>query len=228
MIMKISTWNLMRPNSKTVERNTIFCDTLTKTDSDILILTETNSLIDFGDKYFTVSTKPLPETHDGYLYQTGENRTTIYSKFPFIRQIPTSDIYTSVCAEASTPFGPLIIYGTIIGISGGKDDRFKNDLKGQTSDLTQLIQQGNLCLSGDLNVSFSGYTYPSQEIRKKVQDFFSSHSLTNLTGHFQDSAIHTVISSSFLRNRKIDKTRMLFDKKITDHNLVTVTLATTV
>src|ERR1035437_9605954 len=138
--MKISAWNLMRPNSKSIERNAIYVDTLNQIDPDIIILTETNSIIDFGDKYFTISTKPLPKFKDGYPYEPGENRVTILSKFPFTTQFETADEYSNVCAKTSTPLGQLIIYGTIIGFLGGTKDPFASDLEKQTKDLTQIIQ----------------------------------------------------------------------------------------
>lgn len=214
----------MRPNHRTIKRNELFQNTLNKTESDIIILTETNSLINFDDNYCKASTVPLPQTLDGYQYEEGEVRVMIFSKYPFIRQIPTADAYSSVCVETQTPFGKLIIYGTIIGFLGGKNDRFKSDLIKQTSDLRQIIQEGNVCFSGDLNISFSGYPYPGIETRSEMQEFFRTHFLNNLTGHFEDSAIHTVISNQFLESKRIDKSRLHFDKKVTDHNLVIVSI----
>ena len=223
--MKISVWNLMRPNLKTVERNSLFIDTLNQINPDIIILTETNSIIDFGDKYFSVSTEPLPKLVDKYTYETGENRVTIFSRYPFVRQIPTADSYTSVCAETETPFGHLIIYGTIIGFLGGLLEPFESDLKKQTLDLTHLAKQGNICFGGDLNIAFSGRPYPSKLVVKSVSDLFDNLSLTNLTKDFNNSAIHSVISNSFLENKQVEKDQIQFDKKITDHNLVTIILS---
>lgn len=65
--MKISIWNLMRPNSRTLERNSLYAETLNKINPDIIILNETNSLIEFGDNYFSVSTKPLTRLFENYL-----------------------------------------------------------------------------------------------------------------------------------------------------------------
>jgi hypothetical protein len=223
--MKIAIWNLMRPNSKTIERNSLFLDTLNQIDPDIIILTETNSIIDFGDKYFSVSTKPLPKLLDKYTYKQGENRVTIFSKFPFVRQIPTADSYTSVCVETKTPLGQLIIYGTIIGFLGGLLEPFKSDLEKQTLDLTQLAKQGNVCFGGDLNIAFSGRAYPSKIVVENVTELFDNLDLTNLTKDFENSAIHCVISNSFLENKQVEKDRIRFDKKITDHNLITIILS---
>jgi hypothetical protein len=226
--MKISTWNIMRPNSKSSNRNNIYIDTLNQIDPDILVLTETNSLIDFGNKYFKVTTLPLPNIHDGYPYQSGENRVTIFSKFPFTRKFQTVDSYSSVCAEILTPFGHLIIYGTIIGFLGGRKNPFITDLEKQAQDLTQISSQGHICFTGDLNVSFSGFPYPSRRVRKKMIDLFEGLLLTNLTTTLENSVIHTIISDSFLANKTSEITRVLFDKKITDHNLVTVNLKRTI
>lgn len=222
--MKLSLWNLMRPTSKTVSRNSIFLDTLTSPDPDIIILTETNSIINLGSQYNSISTTPLPQLYENIKYQPGENRVTIYSKYPIIQQIQTADSYSSVCAEIASPFGPLIIYGTIIGSLGGMLDPFKSDLEKQTADLMQISQLGNICFCGDLNISFSGRPYPSKIVQHKVSDLFDQLSLTNQTKDFNDSALHAVFSNSFLENKKVKKEIQHFDKKITDHSLISVTI----
>lgn len=81
--MKIAIWNLMRPNARTVDRNRLFINTINKIDLDIIILTETNSIIEFGDKYFSASTKSLPVKYEDFSYEAGQNRATILSKFLF-------------------------------------------------------------------------------------------------------------------------------------------------
>lgn len=221
--MKIVVWNLMRPNQKTVARNRLFLEVLTQIDPDIIILTETNGIIDFGDKYFAISTKPLPIFFQGYQYEPGENRVTIFSKFPFKKQIPTADAYSSVCVETETPFGVLTIYGTIIGFLGGRLAPFEDDLAKQMSDLTQLATQGDICFCGDLNISFSGRPYPSKRVVKHISDLFDNLTLTNLAKDIKDSAIHAVMSNSFLENKKVMIQSLPFDKKITDHQLVAIT-----
>ena len=222
--MKLSLWNLMRPNSKSVSRNSIFLDTLTSINPDIIILTETNSIINPGNQYNSISTTPLPELYENIQYQPGENRVTIYSKYPILKQIPTADSYSSVCAEIATPYGPLIIYGTIIGSLGGLLDPFKSDLKKQTADLIQISELGNICFCGDLNIAFPGRTYPSKIVQQKVSDLFDQLSMTNLTKGYKNNALHTVFSSTFLKNRIDNKEIQSFDKKITDHSLITVTI----
>ena len=222
--MRISVWNLMRPNAGSVDRNKLIIETLQKLDSDIVVLTETNSVIDLGEKYFSVSTLPLPEKIVNVTFKPEENRVTIFSKIPFEREIPTADSYTSVCAETVTPFGPLIIYGTIIGYLGGRLDPFKSDLEKQTLDITNLSQQGNICFAGDLNVAFSGYNYPSRPVAEDVAKRLEDLDLTIVTKDCKDSAIHAVISNSFLKGINYTKEELFFEEKITDHRLVTITL----
>jgi len=81
--MKISTWNLMRPNARTIKRNQFFLATLEDLDSDIIVLTETNAVIRLSDKYHSVASLPVQPKFEGIAYEEGENRVTIFSKFPF-------------------------------------------------------------------------------------------------------------------------------------------------
>lgn len=214
----------MRPNTNTVERNRLFLNTLNEIDPDIIILTETNAVIDFGDKYFSVSTTPLPGSFEGYNYKSGENRATILSKYPFVRQFPTADHFTSVCAEVDTPFGQLIIYGTIIGFLGGLLHPFQNDLQKQTTDLVELVKQGNVCFAGDLNISFAGRPYPGKRVVNQVSELFDNLALMNLTKNYENSALHAVISYSFIENKLVKTERVFFTKDMSDHSLVTLTL----
>ena len=222
--MKISVWNLMRPNASTIERNKLFLKTLQDIDPDIVVLTETNSVINLGDNYYSVSTLPLPDVIKDVKFKQGENRVTIFSKTPFVKNIPTADAYASVCAETLTALGPIIIYGTIIGYLGGKKEPFKDDLEKQFLDISSLAKYGNLCFAGDLNVAFSGSAYPSRLIVNDVSKRFDDLDLKIVTKDCKDSAIHAVISNLFINRFNYSKEELFFDKKITDHRLVTITM----
>ena len=223
-MLKIVTWNLMRPNLKTQSRNTFFHETLRNVDADIIVLTETNELINLGSNYFLSKTKQLPKNHEGFSYSEGENRTTIYSKFPFTRHFNTYDEYTAICSEVLTPFGHLIIYGTITGVTGGLDNRFRYDYEKQSIDIIEIGQKGNILVAGDFNTAFSGYPYPSHAIINEVDNFFEDNAIAVLTRNISDTVDHIAFSQQFLVNLKFETERLTFDKKITDHNLVSVTL----
>ena len=225
-MLKIVSWNLMRPNSQTVSRNIFFIETLKEINPDIVILTETNSIIDLGDEYSTLSTDilPEPETNDNIIYKLGENRVSIFSKNPFTRKLPTYNRFRAVCAETTTEFGTLIVYGTVTGYLGGKLDPFAKDFESQMKDLETFSKLGNVCYSGDLNITFSGYTYPSKIYREKAVLNFEKLSMKNVTENIKDSVIHIVLSNSFLEAKVPDATSVKYDEKLTDHNLIVLTL----
>lgn len=216
--MKILSWNLERPKKNQLTKINQIQDLVKKENADIIIVTESNVCIDFGQKYFALHTDTLPSFHDNQNYFEGENRVSIFSKFPFKKQIPTYDSFTSVCGLVETNFGDLNIYGSIIGSFGGKGFHFENDLEQQKKDIENL--KGNICFSGDFNISFSGWKYPSQKLIEKTKDFFSNQNLEIITKDNKDSATHTVINKEFLKN-KICTTKMIeIDRKISDHNLI--------
>lgn len=222
--MKISTWNLMRPTNQTLSRNDIFNDTIKKANSDILILTETNSCINPGPEYFSISTASLPKDFEGFKYHNNENRATIYSRFPLGRSIETADKYTSVCCEILLPNETLIVYATIIGITGGKDARFRDDFNKQKEDIRRLSLGNNICVVGDFNISLSGYIYPSNQVQKEANDFFDEVGLEILTRTNLASPDHIAISKSFLNDATFNSYQTAFNPKVTDHSFVTSSL----
>ena len=163
--MKIVTWNLERLQKN---KNEAILSKLTELDADILILTETDSRINLGENYSSFSTQNLFDGFDGIKYRNSENRVTIWTKFNVEKQHKTYDNYTSVCVEIQTAFGPLNVYGTIIGVFGGKGERFKDDMKSQSSDFEKL--SGNICIAGDFNIALSGFAYPSYKARNHIKE----------------------------------------------------------
>jgi exonuclease III len=75
--MKIATWNLER----LIKRKTkLVLDKLVDINADILILTETNSIIQL-ENYTCISTSHLPTNFDNIKYEVGENRVSILTKY---------------------------------------------------------------------------------------------------------------------------------------------------
>ena len=116
--MKILTWNLERPKKVNQE----ILDKLDEYNADIVVLTETNTIINPGKGYATIATETLTKGHDGINYHSGENRTTIWTKYKIVVEHKTFDSYTAVCAQIETPNGSLNVYTTIIGVFGGIGD----------------------------------------------------------------------------------------------------------
>lgn len=190
-------------------------------DADIIVLTETNStLIDLGENYFAQHSKTLAKNQDNVnFYREGENRVSIYSKYPIKRRIQTTDEFTSLAVELETTFGKLIVYGTIVGIFGySRDkDRFVKDFNEQESDFNEIFANKNVCLVGDLNISLSGWIYPSKEYRENLNNIINQFDLDKSTGNLDDNIDHIFISKKFINKREIKIEPFNVDKKLSDH-----------
>jgi len=216
--MKILSWNLERPKKNQTTKTEKIKSLIHSADPDIIVLTESNLCLDFGEKYFSLHTSALPSIYENQNYSEGENRVSIYSNFPFKEQISTYDSYTTVCGLFETPFGEINIYGSIIGGFGGRGSHFESDLQQQKKDLINM--KGNICFSGDFNITFSGWKYPSAKVIDETKEFFNKQNLEILTKDIKDSAIHTAINKDFLSG-KIYRSKVIeIDKKISDHNLI--------
>ena len=218
--MKILTWNIERPKNE----NQLILDKLAEYNADIVILTETNVIINPGKEYISIASKTLTKGYAGINYQAGENRTTIWTKYKTSAQHKTYDNYTSVCAQIETPHGPLNVYATIIGVFGGLGERFKSDLKNQLSDFEKLSSKNPHCIVGDLNVTFSGRVYPSHDARNKLNNAFEKLKLTNLTSEIENNVEHIVLSKDFIQNKKVTIETWNHDKIVSDHIGICLTI----
>lgn len=217
--MKIISWNIERPKiDKKLAKNKFIIEQINLLNPDIIFLTETNSIIDFGTEYYSIKSEGLPKFHDNQDYHQGENRVTIFSKYKFEDTYETYDKFTSVCGKVKTEFGELNLYGSIIGSFGGKDIHFKNDLKNQKKDIAKL--DGNICYSGDFNISFSGYPYPAKQTINETNEFFKENNLVNLTAENENCAMHIVINEAFVFDKITESKMIMIERKISDHNLV--------
>lgn len=219
--MKIATWNLQRLEKK---KNQNILDKLYEIDADILVLTETNSNIQ-PENYTCLSTDKLPIYFDGISYNHGENRTSILSKYPIKTTHATYDSYTSVCADIVTPFGELTVYSTIIGVFANKQPRFDNDLYGQLADFDAIFPNKQICLIGDLNIMFSGFAYPSHRARNILNEAFQKFNLMNLTAEIANNVDHIILSTEYIKHKKVKIDIWNTDKTLSDHIGLCVTLS---
>lgn len=216
--MKILSWNIERPKIHQKEKIGFIKELILSENPDIIFLTETNLCLDFGAEYFSIHSKELPDFHDGQKYNEKENRVSIFSKYPFLETIKTYDEYTAICGKIKAEDEETMLYGSIIGCFGGRDLFFENDLKNQKNEIQNL--KGNICFSGDFNISFSGWKYPNKKIIEETKAFFENENLKILTEENEDCAIHIVMDNDFI-NHKILKSKMIkIDRKISDHNAV--------
>ena len=219
--MRIATWNLQRLDKR---KNQQILDKLVDINADILVLTETSSIIQL-DKYNSVSTDSLPTNFDNIKYIAGENRVSIWTKYKTTTQHKTFDCFTTVCTDIETPFGLLTVYGSIIGVFANRQPRFDNDLNGQLADFEKIFPGRQVCFTGDLNVTFSGRPWPSNKARQTLVDAFKNFGLTNTTAKIADTVDHIVLSNDFIENKNLEIKTWNTDKKLSDHvgHLLTLT-----
>jgi hypothetical protein len=115
MKLRISTWNLERPRTQKTDKINALKQTMQLINADIWILTEAHEAASPGSDYACVATTTInkPLTHT-----PGENRTTIWSRLPITEKVATHDPETAVCANIETPFGPTLVYGTVLPYHG--------------------------------------------------------------------------------------------------------------
>ncbi len=210
--MKIATWNLERLNKSTSKSQTII-DCLTKINADILILTETNEVINLGDSYNCFQTSKLEEPY----YKEGERRVIIYSKYDLIEDFKTFRADTSICIKLKTPLGELAVYGTIIGILGNRRKCFMSDLDKQIIDFDRIAKTNSFCISGDLNMTFGDNYYHTKEGREKLNASFEKLNLINLTANIPENIDHIVLTKTFVGDRQPKIETWNMDKTLSDH-----------
>ena len=219
--MKILTWNVKRLEKKENEK---ILAKLCEFGADIIVLTETSSILNLGENYNCVSTETLTENYDNVNYKVGENRTSIWTKYKFVNHFQTFDNYTSICSEIETEFGILKVYGTIIGIFGGIGKRFESDLIGQLKDFENFEAEKSNCIIGDLNVFFSDYAYPSHYARNILNETFEKLKMENLTKEITENVDHIIISKEFIKNKITEIEIWNLEKTLSDHIGICLTI----
>jgi len=122
--MKIATWNVERlKHRQALDEILRACEHV---QADILVLTETDERLTPNYKYCFRT--PTPGNLQPQQYRPTENRVSIFTNYPCVRQHNTYDKYTALCVELMTERGNLLVYGTIIGIYGNRHAFFKHDL----------------------------------------------------------------------------------------------------
>ncbi|WPO83971.1 endonuclease/exonuclease/phosphatase family protein [Chryseobacterium sp. JJR-5R] len=220
--MKIISWNIARPKVNQHSRIFFIKSIIESEEPDLIVLTETSRCIGFGKAYHELHSETLPALHENQLYEEKENRVSLFSKYPIETQYTTYDPYTSICGNINTDFGPLIMYLSIIGSFGGRNSYFTHDLHCQKEEIKNM--KGNICYSGDFNISFSGWKYPSEKVIDETKAFFSQHNLEILTEKNENSAIHIVMNKKFLKDKMVIQHIVSIDRKVSDHHLVSCTI----
>lgn len=219
--MKISTWNVERLKHKK-DINKIMLE-IKRVDADILVLTETDMQLK-PDYPYCFRTPPLHMINSA-AYKPSENRITIYTKYQCLQVHGTYDRYTALCVELQAESQPLIIYGTIMGVYGSRNQEFKDSLPKQCADIIRLAKLGKpLCICGDYNLSFADSYYFTQKGRNALLTAFEENNIRLLTSSVLECVDHIAVSDSFVQGKSVRIEEWNHNKKLSDHKGISVTI----
>lgn len=158
--LRIGTWNLDRSGVRGRDRQRPQIEKLLQLDADVWILTETHAALALPG--YTSLASALDTT----FHKAGESCAAIWSRYP-LKKIETADPTSNSCAELESPFGPMLIYGTIItyhadGVWEGLAkpwERHRQAVLEQTAEWRELRQrypEHLFCVAGDFNMNLDG------------------------------------------------------------------------
>lgn len=217
--MKIATWNVERLKHKSdLSEMKRICEDIR---ADILVLTETDARL-HPDYQCACHTPLLYEQQPDY-YKPTENRVSIYTNYRCIATYTTYDPRTALCVELATNNGPLLVYGTIMGIFGNRHPNFKKDLVEQVKDIKRLAGLGkSLCVIGDYNLSFADNWYYTAFGRDTVLQSCRENHLRIITAEVPECIDHIAISEGFITGETVDIQEWNLGKTLSDHKGIVV------
>lgn len=218
--MKIATWNVERLKHKAdLDKMISACRSVA---ADILVLTETDQRL-HPDYRFCYATPTL--TQQPINYAPSENRVSIYTNYPCVRQHRTYDADTSICVELETECGNVLVYGTIIGIYGNRHPSFNEDLRRQADDVSRLSRLGDgFFICGDFNCSFADNYYFTKLGRSILLETCAQNGIRLLTESVSECIDHVAVTAEFVGNSTIHIEEWNLDKSLSDHKGIAVTV----
>lgn len=198
--MRIATWNLERPDPADVVVNQARLEKIREVDADLWILTETHEVIDLSETHQGAATTPSARKP-----RPGEYCATVWSRWPILRRIDTSDHSEAVCVELAHPEGPLLVYGSIIAYAGykGADGRSRmweehyRYIEWHGIDWKQLRAEfpgHRLITGGDYNQNRDGARW-----------YGTSKGRLMLTEALSDAGLKCVTEEDFVRSGKLQE-----------------------
>lgn len=206
--MKIGTINIDW-FKKSVQSRQFIIEKIIEQDFDFLIVTENIQEFKFSENYFVYHSDaiPLNETFEfldygKYLKGNQPIRTSIYSKYPSVKQNIVRDSYTSISHNFLVDKKVITVYGTIIGTLGvqHQKDIAKKELLNFIFDVDDLVEkQNDFIIAGDFNTSFleSEKRELSQiNSREVLRNVSSKYHIQRVTENIPQNIDHIFISKS--------------------------------
>ncbi|WP_303839085.1 endonuclease/exonuclease/phosphatase family protein [Selenomonas ruminantium] len=215
--MKIATWNIERlKHKKNIYEILRICNEL---QADILVLTETDEQVRPNFRY-EFHTEKVIDTQ--VKYNPTENRVSIYTNYPCVARHETFDKYTAVCVEIKTEYGNILVYGTVIGVLGGRNSQYDEEVRNNMRDIRRLSKLGNICVCGDYNCSFSDSYYFTKKARKEIKATFEDNGISILTEEHSQCIDHIAISTNLIACKEPSIIEWNVDKRLSDHKGIMV------
>lgn len=217
--MKIATWNAERLRHKKLLGEMLH--SVDEVNADILVLTETDQRLHPKYRFF-YETPRMAISQPG-IYAPTENRISLYTSYPCVRQHSTYDENTAICVELETEKGNLIVYGTIIGVYGNRHQTFLPDLMRQMDDLRRLTKLGSaVCFCGDFNCSFADNYYFTAAGRAAILNGLKDCNLSLLTADQPECIDHIALTEGFAGSTEVKIAEWNQSKTLSDHKGIAV------
>lgn len=224
--MKIATWNIERLRRRSaLPEIQAACEAIA---ADILVLTETDARVQLPYRHcFRTETPPplpCPGRAGAVRYAPTEHRVAVYTDYPCARRLPTFDSATALCVGLETEWGELLVYGTVIGVLGGRMPSFGEELQRQMEDVARLSTCGNVCICGDLNCSFADNAYYTKAGRSCILRTFEEREIELLTADVPSNIDHIAVSRRFAAGKRRTVREWNADLSLSDHKGIAVQL----
>jgi endonuclease/exonuclease/phosphatase family metal-dependent hydrolase len=169
--------------------------------ADIIVLTESDTRFTLPGYEIQHSDYANDYEWNGHIgiYKPTERRISILSKHPFIKQLDTFNNAVALACYINLNGKQIIVYGTVLGITGKNDNNFDFHWQQMQKDWEVLARQNNLVIAGDFNISFADNYYTNAVVRSGLQDFFIKNKLTHITAGLPMCIDHIVVSSHLLQ-----------------------------
>jgi endonuclease/exonuclease/phosphatase family metal-dependent hydrolase len=191
--LRIANWNVQRALPGKSKFETI-AEVISTFESDIWFLTETHETLTPGEEFYSVFSS-IPDRKGA----NGEQWTSIWSRWP----VTSLENYVSNKARCvaglipQSPFGSLVLYGTILPwsgdratLNGGNFLAYESELNGQQGDWVRIRKdypEALLILAGDFNQSLvDKHYYGSKRKRFILEESLRQTQLTSLTSGEND------------------------------------------
>lgn len=243
---RVATWNLQRCAATKRRQADAQAQRMADVDADIWVLTETYVDRSPGADFAGVHSPPHPTRRS----TADERFTSIWSRWPIVEVgDPASRRRGTIAATVTTPFGPLIVYGTVIPYA---HERHHDDGRPATSWEVHLAEIGRqeaewnmlrtrhpdvpLIVAGDMNQARSGRprAYGTTNTRAALTGAMQSAGLRCLTegdfvaaGVLQRSSVEHILVSNHLSGMGpalVWDRSDTGDRKLSDHPTVAVDL----